>query len=46
VPDLIQAIHAHLNNHNQNPKAFVWSAPVERILDKIGKCKEVLGTLH
>ena len=46
VPDLIQAIQAYLNNHNQNPKAFVWSAPVERILEKIGKCKEVLGTLH
>jgi len=46
VPDLIQAIHAYLNNHNQNPKAFVWSAPVERILEKIAKCKEALGTLH
>jgi len=46
VPDLIQAIHGYLNNHNQNPKAFVWSAPVERILGKIAKCKEALGTLH
>jgi transposase len=46
VPDLIQAIHASLNHHNQNPKAFVWSAPVERILEKIAKCKEALGTLH
>lgn len=46
VPDLIKAIHAYLDNHNQNPKAFVWSAPVERILQKIAKCKEVLGTLH
>jgi len=46
VPDLIKAIHGYLDNHNQNPKAFVWSAPVERILEKIAKCKEALGTLH
>ena len=46
VPMLIEAIKAYLDNHNQNPKVFVWSAPVERILDKISKCKEALGTLH
>ena len=46
VPMLIEAIKAYLDNHNQNPKVFVWSAPVERILDKISKRKEALGTLH
>ena len=46
VPALIAAIKAYLDNHNQNPKVFVWSAPVERILEKISKCKEALGTLH
>jgi len=46
VPMLIEAIKAYLNIHNQNPKVFVWSAPVERILSKISKCKEALGTLH
>jgi transposase len=46
VPELIAAIHGYLANHNQNPKVFVWSAPVERIMAKIAKCKEVLGTLH
>lgn len=46
VPDLIAAIYEYLNNHNQNPKVFVWSAPTQRILDKIAKCKEVLGTPH
>lgn len=46
VPALIAAIRAYLANHNQNPKVFVWSAPVERILEKISKCKEALGTLH
>lgn len=40
VPTLIAAIMQYLENHNQNPQAFVWSAPVERILAKIAKCKE------
>jgi hypothetical protein len=43
---LIAAIELYLKNHNQQPKVFVWSAPVERILVKIAKCKEVLDALH
>jgi transposase len=46
VPVLITAIKDYLDNHNQNPQVFVWSAPVEQILAKIAKCKEALGTLH
>lgn len=46
VPELIDAINEYLNNHNQNPQAFVWSAPVERILAKIAKCKEACDALH
>jgi transposase len=46
VSALIKAIQDYLENHNQNPKIFVWSAPVERILAKIAKCKEVLDALH
>jgi transposase len=46
VPALIAAIDEYLNNHNQNPQAFVWSAPVERILWKIAKCKEALDAVH
>ena len=46
VSALIKAIKDYLENHNQNPKIFVWSAPVERILSKIAKCKEVLDALH
>jgi len=46
VPALIADIKKYLDNHNQNPKVFVWSAPVERILDKISKCKEALDALH
>jgi transposase len=46
VPELIAAITEYLENHNQNPRVFVWSAPVERILAKIAKCKEALDALH
>jgi len=40
--DLITAITQYIENHNQNPRVFVWSASVGRILSKIAKCKEVL----
>ena len=40
VPVLIKAINEYVENHNQNPKIFVWSASVERILEKISKVKK------
>ncbi len=46
VPSLIKTIDAYINNNNQNPKVFVWTAPVQRIMAKIAKSKEVLETLH
>ncbi len=46
VRELIAAIKAYLDCHNQNPRIFVWTASVESIMAKIAKCKEALGTLH
>ncbi len=46
VKELIHAIGDYIGNHNQNPRVFVWSAPVERILAKVAKCKEALDALH
>ena len=46
VPQLIDAIMQFIDSHNTNSKPFIWSAPVERILAKVAKCKEALGTLH
>jgi len=46
VPELIAAIQEYLENHNQNPHIFTWTASVEHILTKVAKCKEALGTLH
>jgi transposase len=46
VPELIAAIQEYLNNHNQHPRIFKWTASVEQILAKVAKCKEALETLH
>ena len=46
VPELIDAIERYLNNHNQNPQVFVWTASVNEIMHKIAKCKEALDALH
>ena len=46
VPELIAAIKEYLAYHNQNPRIFTWTASAERILAKVAKCKEALGTLH
>jgi transposase len=46
VPELVTAIKNYIENHNQNSQVFVWSAPVDRILNKIAKCKEALDALH
>jgi transposase len=46
VPALIAAIRDYIDNHNQHPQVFVWTAPVEQILAKVAKSKEVLDTLH
>ena len=46
VKELIRAIQDYIRGHNQNPRIFVWSASVERILAKVAKCKEALDALH
>jgi transposase len=44
--ELIAAIREYLDNHNQHPRVFVWTASIQSILAKVAKCKEALGTLH
>lgn len=46
VPALIKAIQDYIENNNQNPHVFVWTASVERIMNKIAKCKEASDALH
>ena len=52
VPELIKAIDDYIANHNREPHTFVWSAPVDKILNKIARAKdqsrtkEASGTGH
>ncbi len=46
VPDLIAAIEEYVQVHNANPKPFVWTKSVDAILEKVGRCKAILQTLH
>ena len=43
---LIKAIMDYIDNHNQNPKAFVWTASAEAIMRKIRINKEALESPH
>ena len=46
VPELIAAIEEFIDANNDAPKAFVWTATVDRILEKISRCKAILEALH
>ena len=42
VPDLITAIEAYLDAYNQDPKPFVWTAEVDKIIEKIARARAAL----
>jgi transposase len=46
VPDLIAAIQHYLDAHNEDPKPFIWTASIDSILEKVGRCKALLETVH
>ncbi|MBA2460238.1 MAG: IS630 family transposase [Actinobacteria bacterium] len=46
VPELIDAIDDFLQANNQDPKPFLWTASIDSILEKVGRCKAVLETVH
>jgi transposase len=46
VNELVDAINSYVEHRNQNPKPFVWTASVQQILDKVGRAKQTLETLH
>jgi transposase len=46
VQQLIDAITAYIQEHNQQPEAFVWTASVEKILEKVRRAKEVLDKVQ
>jgi transposase len=46
VPALVSAIHEYMDQSNQKPHVFVWTAGVDSILAKVSKCQEALDALH
>jgi transposase len=42
VPDLVAAIEAYLQAHNDDPKPFVWTATAEEILAKVRRGRVTL----
>ena len=46
VADLIAAIEEYIAVHNAHPKPFVWTKSAEAILEKVGRCKAILATVH
>ncbi len=46
VPQLIEAIMAYVQHHNENPKTFVWTAKLETILAKIARAKAALDNVQ
>jgi len=37
---------AYIHNYNQQAGPFIWTAPAERILEKVMKCRAVSESLH
>lgn len=46
VNELVAAIEEYMQHTNRNPKPFVWTASIEKILDKVNRCKAILETVH
>jgi hypothetical protein len=46
VAELIEAIEEFLAAHNDDPQPFIWTASIDSILEKVGRCKAVLETVH
>jgi len=46
VPQLIETIMDYIQHHNQNPKAFVWTAKLEDILAKVARARAVLNNVQ
>ena len=44
VPQLIEAITAYIDEHNENPAAFQWTAKAEDVIEKVRRAREVLDT--
>ena len=46
VPDLERAIMDYLDQHNADPKPFIWTATAPAILNKVARAKQALESQH
>jgi transposase len=46
IVDLQAAIKRYLTEHNHDPRPFTWTADPQRVLDAIGRGRQVLESLH
>jgi transposase len=46
VADLEECINRYLDNHNAEPKPFVWTATTSKILDKVARAKQASESQH
>ena len=46
VADLEATITSYLEQHNANPKPFIWTAPAEKILEKVARGRKALKSQH
>ena len=46
VPQLVAAIQEYLEQHNADPKPFVWTASVTAILEKVARGRQALESVH
>lgn len=46
VEELTQAIEEYLKETNRQPKPFLWTASVQKIMDKINRCSAISETPH
>jgi hypothetical protein len=46
VAELETAIMKYLENHNADPKPFIWTKSAGEILEKVARAKQVLESQH
>jgi len=46
VEELIMAIGAYIDQHNDNPKPFIWTAKAADILEKVKRARAALNNRH
>jgi transposase len=46
ILELHRAVDDYLARHNADPKPFVWTKPVDAILDKVTRAKQTFESMH